>query len=324
MAPVPVAPPSGGSRPRVGVIGLGIMGGEYARHLVHAGFDVVGRDTDPARQDALRAAGGRPCDTAREVLAGSDAVVIALSSIAVFEALLLGDDSIADVARPGQLFIETGTLPIALKEAARERLARRGAELIDAPVTGTRLHAQRRELVVYASGPEAVVARARPVLEAFARDVRFVGPFGAGMKLKLVTNHLVAIHNVATAEALALADRAGLDLHLVHDLVAGGPASSAVFGFRGPLMIAQRYRPATMRQDVFAKDLHLIEAFAASVDAAAPLFEASLGVYRASLGRGMDDADVAATFELLRRGAHPDATDDGAPVTPPGTGRPPS
>ena len=284
----------------VGVIGLGIMGGLYARHLIEAGHAVEGFDVAEQRCQEFSAAAGHLCASPAEVIDRAGVVIVALSSVAAFRDVMLGADAASQRARPGQVIVETGTLPIDLKEEARQRLEQRGAHLVDAPVTGTRFHAERKELVVYASGSEAVVDEVRPVLEAFARDVRYVGGFGTGMKLKMVTNHLVAVHNVAAAEALSFAASAGLDLQQVYDLIAGGPASSAVFGFRGPLMVEGRYEPATMRMDVFDKDLQIIDEFAASLHAATPLFRASLGVYREALAQGMTREDVSATFEVIK------------------------
>lgn len=284
----------------VGVIGLGIMGSLYARHLIEAGHEVAGFDVAEERCQEFAAAGGKLCASAAEVIERAGVVIVSLSSVAAFRRVMLGADAASQRARPGQVVVETGTLPIALKEEARRLLEQRGAHLVDAPVTGTRFHAERKELVVYASGSRAVIEQVRSVLEAFARDVRYVGEFGTGMKLKMVTNHLVAVHNVAAAEALSFAASAGLDLQQVYDLIAGGPASSAVFGFRGPLMVEGRYDPPTMRMDVFEKDLQIIDEFATALHAATPLFQASLGVYREALAQGMTHEDVAATFEVLK------------------------
>lgn len=284
---------------RVGVIGLGIMGSAYARHLLAAGIQVCAFDTDGTRLQQWLDDGGRSAASAASIVDASDFVLLSLSSIAAFKAVMLDAEAPAGRARPGQLFIETGTLPPGLKQAARDALGLRGAAMIDAPVTGTRVHAERRELVVYASGNLSDVERARPVMDAFARDVRYVGEFGAGMKLKLVTNLLVAIHNVATAEALALAARAGLDLSAAYDLINSGPARSDVFGFRGPMMVADDYRNATMRLDVFDKDLEIIGEFSRLLGAETPLFHASTALYKAALKNGDPAEDVAAVFRQL-------------------------
>ena len=284
----------------VGIIGLGIMGSWYARHLLDAGLTVCGFDPAQERQHSFQSAGGRTCASPEAVIDGAATVITVLGSIAAFRSVMLGPQSAAAKARAGQIFIELGTLPIALKEEARLQLQQRGAEMIDAPVTGTSLHAERKELIIYASGDTGAFASVAVLLETFARDVRFVGPFGTGMKLKMVTNHLVAIHNIATAEALSFAASAGLDLQLVYDLIAGGPASSAVFGFRAPLMIAGSYEPPTMRLDVFSKDLDIISDYSSELGAAMPMFEAGSRIYRQAIDQGLDCEDVAATFKLLR------------------------
>jgi L-threonate 2-dehydrogenase len=279
---------------------LGIIGSPYARHLIDAGFEVSGFDISEERCQEFVDAGGYLCASPAEVVMRATVVVLVLSSVAAFRSVMLEADASSRVSRPGQIFVEMGTLPIALKEEARNLLESRGAHLVDAPVTGTRIHAEAKELVVYASGSEAIVSQVMPILECFARDIRYVGEFGSGMKLKMVTNHLVAVHNVATAETLSLALKAGLDLKLVYDLIAGGPASSRVFEFRGPLMIAAQYANPTMRIDVFEKDIQLIDDFAQAVKASTPLFEASRDVYREALARGLRSEDVAATFEILK------------------------
>jgi putative dehydrogenase len=285
----------------VGVVGLGIMGSEYARHLLAAGYAVSGYDVAQQRLLALQAAGGVPCSSARAVAAHADVVITALSSVAAYRAAVLGTDGVSAAARSGTVVVDTGTFALDLKAEARTALAERGARMIDAPVTGTRIHAETRDLVMYASGNAGDVEEVRPVLQAFAKDVRYVGAFGTGIKLKLVTNHLVAIHTAAAAEALSLARSANLDLQLVYDVIAGGPGSSAVFGFRGPLIVNGRFTPATMRLDVFAKDLETIGALRDDVHAATPLLDASRGLYAEALAQEMGEQDISATYRILRQ-----------------------
>jgi 3-hydroxyisobutyrate dehydrogenase-like beta-hydroxyacid dehydrogenase len=153
---------------------------------------------------------------------------------------------------------EMGTLPLEAKEAARVACAEVGVALLDCPVSGTGAQAATGDLVVFASGEAADVAVLYPVFSALARDIRHVGPFGAGMKLKLVANLLVTIHNLAAAEALLLAEKSGLDLGMVYEAIRSGAGNSRMFEVRGPLMIDGRYEPATMKMDVYQKDLALI------------------------------------------------------------------
>ena len=202
--------------------------------------------------------------------------------------------------RPGQVVAEMGTLPIPAKEAARERMAQAGVVLLDCPVSGTGAQAEKADLVVYLSGPDEAGARLRPVLEAIASDVRAVGAFGNGMKLKLVANLLVSIHNLATAEALMFAERQGLDLRMVYEAIAGGgAATSRMFQVRGPLMIEGRYEPATMKMDVYMKDVALIMDQARAVEAPVPLMAATVPYYEAGLAQGRHKQDTAALFAVL-------------------------
>lgn len=288
----------------VGVIGLGIMGSLYARHILAGKVTVVGYDIDADRVKDFSEHGGQAAASAQSVVEKADDILIALSSVSAYEELFCEENSVTGAAHEGQLFIDTGTLPLALKERALQILTGKGASMIDATVTGTRTHAERKELIVYASGDEDQVRRGMEILLMFANDVRYVGAFGLGTKLKLVTNLLVAINNVATAEALNLARSAKLDLQLVYDLIASGPGSSEVFKFRGPIMLSETYQNPTMRMDVFEKDIELIEQFAKSLRAATPLLGASMEIYRAGLARGyrQDVSSVYKIFSLLSGG----------------------
>ena len=209
----------------VGLIGLGIMGMAYAGNLSRKGFAVVGYDpVSEARARLAALPGAVAVDSPAEVAARADVILMALPSVAALEAVV---SAMEPSLRPGQVVAEMGTLPIPAKEAARERMAQAGAVLLDCPVSGTGAQAEKADLVVYLSGPDEAGARLRPVLEAIASDVRAVGAFGNGMKLKLVANLLVSIHNLATAEALMFAERQGLDLRMVYEAIAGGGAATS-------------------------------------------------------------------------------------------------
>jgi 3-hydroxyisobutyrate dehydrogenase-like beta-hydroxyacid dehydrogenase len=135
----------------------------------------------------------------------------------------------------------------------------------------------------------------------FARQAYDVGEFGNGTRMKLVANLLVAIHNVATAEAMVLAAKAGLDLQTVAELIADGSGSSRVFELRAPLMVEQRYDPATMKLSVWQKDLSIIQSFAKELNSPVPLLTATLPIYAAALTEGgnRDTASVCAVLEKM-------------------------
>ena len=279
----------------VGVIGLGIMGGTFARHLVAAGIRTVGYDPLPEQTEAAGVV-ARP--SARGVAEEADVLITSLPHVAALEEVV---DGIASAARPSLLLIETSTLPLESKENARARLAARGAGMLDAPVSGTGSQARVKDITVFASGDRADFDRGRDLFEHFARSVRFVGPFGAASKLKFIANLLVAVHIVAAGEALALGEKAGFDPAELVDLLAGSAASSRMLEVRGPIMAASAYGPPLMKLDVFQKDLDLIADFASRSGAAVPLFTASRPFYAEAAAQGMGGFDTASVIAVLRQ-----------------------
>ena len=293
------------SVPRVGLLGLGIMGMAYAANLRRAGAEVWGYDPLEDARAALDAIGGTACASPIDVARGTEVILLALPSSAVLEKLV---SEILPHLHASHLLAEMSTLPLAAKEAARAQCATRGAALLDCPVSGTGAQAQKGDLVVFASGAQDDIARLHPVFATLARDIRDVGPFGAGMKLKLVANLLVTIHNLAAAEALLMAQKSGLDLDMVYEAIRSGAGNSRMFEVRGPMMIAGQYTPATMKMDVYQKDLALIMDHSRDLGIPVPLMAASLPIYAAALTQGRDKEDTAALFAVLQQMTSGDST----------------
>ena len=288
---------------RVGLIGLGIMGSAYAGQLIDARFVTSAYDIDAAALERFRKRGGAPATSPREVAANSDVVIVALSSVKAIESALFGNDGLEAGLASGTVVLEVGTFGIELKERVREQLEKRGAIVIDAPVSGTGSQAQTKDLVFFASGDRNAFERARPVLEALARDVRYVGAFGNGSKLKYIANLLVTIHNLSTAEALVLAERSGIDPATVLDALGDSAATSRMMQVRGPMMVAHHYEPPTMRIEVYQKDIEIIDAFAKALQCPTPLFSASIPYYTRALAEGRGKQDTAAIVSVLREAA---------------------
>ena len=281
----------------VGVVGLGIMGSAIARNIAELGTKVVGFDINVAVTDGLRTAGIEILPSAAEIAGRADIVLLSLPSVAALDAAV---EDLSRGARKSLIVAELSTLPIAAKERARDALAIAGAILLDCPLSGTGAQARTRDLIVYVSGDEAAFARCVPVFEKFAKGSHFLGAFGNGMKMKFVANLLVAIHNVAAAEALVMAEQCGLDPALAYRVISsGGAATSRMFEVRGPMMVAGNYEPATMKIDVWQKDLTLIAEFAAATGSPTPLFSATLPLYAAALAQGMALKDTAAVHAVL-------------------------
>jgi putative dehydrogenase len=282
----------------VGVIGLGIMGSAMASNLIKAGFRVIGHDVLPAPRKVLAAAGGVAARSAVEVARRADIVITSLPSVAALEAVAA---AITAAKTRDLIIIETSTLPLAAKEAARKLLARAGVTLLDCPLSGTGAQARTRDLAVFASGPRADCRRCEGVFAGFARAHYYVGAFGAGSKMKYVANHLVAIHNVAAGEAMTLAQKAGLDPAQVLKVVGDGAGSSRMFQVRGPMMVANDYSDATMKVEVWQKDMGIIADFAAGLDCPVPLFASSAPIYAAAMAAGYDKQDTGSVCAVLER-----------------------
>lgn len=290
----------------VGVIGLGNMGSAFAGSLVRSGFDVVGYDLQTAFVSRLVDAGGRAGTSAADVAQRAEVVLTSLPSVAALDAV---SAELQTGAGDGTILVEAGTLPIDAKEAAAQRLGERGYVVLDCPVSGTGTQAKTGDVVVYASGDTDAIARCRDVFAGFSRASYDVGAFGMGMRVKLVANLLVAVHNVAAAEALLLAGKAGIDLNLLLKVVADGAGTSRMFEVRGPMMVAGSYNESTANVQIYKKDLALISAFAADLDCPVPLLAASAQFYAAAMGQGratQDGGCVAAVLQVLAGVAAPD------------------
>jgi putative dehydrogenase len=285
---------------RAGVIGLGIMGGAFAKHLVAADVRTSGYDLLAANVEASSAHGGHACKSSRAVAAEADIVITSLPHSTALDDALFGSDGVVAAGRTGLLVIETSTLSIEDKERARSRLASAGIGMLDAPISGTGPQAQAKDITIFASGDRAEFERASTLLSHFARSVRYVGPFGSGSKMKYIANLLVAIHIVGAAEAIVLGEKAGLDPSTLVEVLAASAATSRMLEVRGPSMATGAYATPMMKVDVFQKDLDIIANFAKQAKCPVPLFSASVPFYTAVAAQGMGLQDTAAVVSVLR------------------------
>ena len=288
---------------RVGVVGLGIMGTAFSANLLRRGFEVIGYDIAGDRMTVLEAAGGSPVGSPSAVADKSDILITSLPSVAALEEVVAGSQGLAGRARAGLIVAEMSTLPLDAKESARAALESRGAAVLDAPVSGTGLQAAAAEVVIYASGEPETIGRAMPVFDALGRQTFDVGEFGNGSKMKYLANLLVSVHNLATAEALVLGMKAGLDPQEVLDVLSAGVGSSRMLEIRGPMMVAGTYEPAAARLSMFIKDVGVISEFARRLEVPTPLLDASRPWYEEAVEAGLGSQDAAALCSLLEKRA---------------------
>jgi 3-hydroxyisobutyrate dehydrogenase-like beta-hydroxyacid dehydrogenase len=280
----------------VGIIGLGIMGGAFAKNLAAAGWRVIGFDVDPGRRRALARTG---IEIARDASAVAAVAPVIITSLPTPQALHDTVAAIAGAKLPRKIIVEASTFTLEDKLAAERELKRGGHIALDCPVSGTGAQARNKDLVVYASGDAAAIKKLRPMFLGFCRAVDDLGAFGNGSRMKYVANLLVAIHNVASAEAMVLGIKAGLLPQKIFDLVTAGAGNSRVFELRAPMMVRNDYDDATMKIKVWQKDLDVIGSFAAKIGCPTPLMSATLPIYAAAMATGHALHDTAAVCAVL-------------------------
>jgi 3-hydroxyisobutyrate dehydrogenase-like beta-hydroxyacid dehydrogenase len=280
----------------VGIIGLGIMGGAFAENLHAAGWRVVGYDVDASRRRALARKGIVIAADAGDVAHQAPTIILSLPKPAALASTVA---AIVDAKVPRRVVIEASTFNLEDKAAAEAALRKAGHVLLDCPVSGTGFQARVKDLVIYASGGSAELKKLRPLFADFSRDLHDLGAFGNGSKMKFIANLLVAIHNVASAEALVLGMKAGLPPELIYEKIRAGAGNSEIFRLRAPMMVKGRYDKPTMKVAIWQKDMEVIGDFARTLGAPTPLFSATLPIYAAAMSTGYAMQDTASTCAVL-------------------------
>ncbi len=303
------------SKGTVGVVGLGNMGGSYARHLAQAGWRVLGFDPDAGRKRAAKRAGVELAPDVKTLAGAAPVIILSLPNAGALEetiAAITADEPPAETSKaktspiktsPAKTIIETSTFKIADKQRAEQALRKAGHVMLDCPVSGTGAQAAVKDIVVYASGDKKTIAKLKPLFGAFSRAAYDVGAFGNGSRMKYIANLLVTIHNVASAEAMVMGIKAGLDPQMVYDLIGAGVGTSRVFEVRGPMMVKDKYENASMSIQLYQKDIAVIDDFAKGLGVPTPLFSAAIPVYAEALASGLGDRDTAAVCAVLEKQA---------------------
>ena len=292
---------------RVGIIGVGAMGGAMAECLIRKGFDVVVRDVVPERVAALARLGATAAASAFDVARMAPIVLTVVVDAPQTDAVLFGEDgdpgalAATATAAESATFVMCSTVLPEYVARLGTQCAERGVALVDAPISGGPQRARDGTLSMMAAAPDDVVARVRPVLDAVAARLFRVGTrAGDGSAMKIVNNMLAGINLAAGAEALALAERLGMDLALVCDVVNASSGGSWIFGDRMPRALARDYDPPQAATKILAKDLGLALDVAAEAGCHAALAQAARAAFAGAIAAGFGEADDAALVEYHR------------------------
>jgi 3-hydroxyisobutyrate dehydrogenase-like beta-hydroxyacid dehydrogenase len=287
----------------IGFVGLGMMGGAMAHHILAEGFDVVGTDVVAAMRERHEQDGGRTVDSPAAVVAEADVIFTSLPSVAALDAVVSGPGGLVEGARPGVVVLETSTFPLEAKERARDALAAVGMTLLDGSLSGTGAQAWKKDLVVFVSGDAAASEKVLPAVQACSRAHYLLGEFGNGSRMKYLANLLVTIHNVAAAEAVTLGIKAGMDPQQVVEVLTAGSGSSRMLEIRGPAMAANDYSNPGIAGATFLKDVRIIGDFARSLNCPVPLFDIAGSVHFAAVAQGHGDHDTSSVCDAVCRAA---------------------
>ncbi|MGH2370420.1 MAG: NAD(P)-dependent oxidoreductase, partial [Chloroflexota bacterium] len=242
------------SKPKVGYIGLGLMGKPMARNVLQAGFPLIVYNRTRSKTDDLAAEGATVAGSIAELAAQVDVVCTCVTGPRDVEAVYLGDGGVLSAVRPGALLIDMSTIDPAMQQKVAQQARERGCEYLDAPVSGGVGGARDATLAIMCGGDATTFERARPVLSAMGRHLYHCGPSGAGAVAKLINNVISASTAVAVCEGLILGAKAGLDLRQLHDLLMSASAGSKALGSFKESALAGNFEPGftinNMEKDV--------------------------------------------------------------------------
>jgi 3-hydroxyisobutyrate dehydrogenase-like beta-hydroxyacid dehydrogenase len=281
----------------VGLVGVGKIGLPIGENLIKSGYRVVGyRRSSLVEFEKVGGIAGR---SAADVGAQADVVFMCLPSSQALEDVVQGPNGLLKSARPEQIIVELGSHPVPDKERHVGPLAAKGASFLDGEVSGTPGMVSARKAVIYLAGDKEACAKAERFVGGFADSCLYFGPFGAASRVKLVNNLLVAINIAATAEAMALGLKAGVDVDLMIKAIATGSGGSTQFGIRAPWMAQRRFLPAQGTAPALQHYFDMIGEFAASVGVATPMLDRAIELYNKFMEMGFGEKDVAAMVDVV-------------------------
>jgi 3-hydroxyisobutyrate dehydrogenase-like beta-hydroxyacid dehydrogenase len=281
----------------IGFVGVGKIGMPISENLIKSGRRVVGyRRHSLAEFEKI---GGVPARSAADVGAQADIVFSCLPSSEALDEVVRGPQGLVHSARPGQVVIELGSHPVPDKQRQIAPLGEKGAFFIDGEVSGTPGMVSAKKGVVYLAGDAEACKKIESVVAGFADSCLYFGEFGAASRVKLINNLLVAINIAATAEAMALGLKAGVDVPLLIKAIATGSGGSTQFGIRAPWMAERRFQPVQGSVPGLQHYFGMIGDFAGSVGVATPLLDCVAPLYERFMTMGLGDNDVAAMVDVI-------------------------
>ena len=283
----------------IGSIGLGAMGGSYAKFLIEDNYTVYGVDPDTHNAEIFTSSGGLLLDNISDLVDNSNVIILSLPTVPIFKEVI-NKIEVNGRSNESKILIDMNTISLDDKIETKKRLEKLNISMVDAPVSGTGAQARVKDIVVMSSGDKAIVDKCDDIFRSFSKQNIYVGDFGNGIKFKILANLLVTVHNTVTAEALLLGQKAGLEEKMIYQVLNAGAATSVMLDKRMPLMINKNYEPATASMRIFLKDIDVITDYLKSNNLNSPTFEAAANLYNQSKENIPITHDTAAIYEQLK------------------------
>ncbi len=275
---------------KIGFIGLGIMGKPMSKNLLKNGYELVIMDKNTAVLDEVAALGAKIADTPKAVAEQTDIIITMLPNSPHVKAVVLGENGVIEGAKSGAVLIDMSSIAPLVSRDVSEKLAEKGVEMLDAPVSGGEPKAIDGTMSVMVGGKKAIFDKCYPVMDAMAGSVVYTGGIGAGNTTKLANQIIVALNIAAVSEALVLATKAGVEPELVFQAIRGGLAGSTVLDAKAPLMMDRKFDPG-FRIDLHIKDLANVLETSHEVNVSLPLTAGVMEIMQALKADGMGDLD---------------------------------
>lgn len=283
---------------RIGFIGLGLMGQAFTRRLTECGYEVVGYDLNAERMDQAAKHGVTAASCPRAVADTADLVLVCVTSTDAVEAVVFGTDGVAQAAGTGKILIDHSTTVLqATREMAARLKSTNGMDWVDAPVSGGPQAAGAGTLAIMAGGSDGTIDRIAPVMHNLAATFTHMGDIGAGQATKMVNQILVLNNYCILAEALALAEAAGVDAARIPDALAPGHAGSNLLQAVFPRLVARDFEPAGYARQVM-KDLDMVGDLARTLKVPTPMTGQTAALFRMLIAKGQAERDATAVLKL--------------------------
>jgi 2-hydroxy-3-oxopropionate reductase len=285
-------------KPRIGFIGLGIMGRHMTSHLLEAGYQVVAYDIVPAALEAMATKGAERGEACRDVAARSDLVISMVPDSPDVEKVALGEGGIIDAAREGLIYVDMSTIAPGVAIKVAEALGQKGVRCLDAPVSGGELGAKNATLSIMVGGPQDLFDVVKPVFEILGKTITLCGGSGAGQTVKACNQIQVALNFVGMAEAFVLGAKAGVDPAIILKVLSGGYAQTRVMDVRGPRLIKGDFEPGFKSRFHF-KDLNIIMETAKELNVPLPCTSVVHALFNALMAADRGDLDHSAVITII-------------------------